>query len=153
MAEITLNSVEAKIRHIVEGQWKPDADYMFYNWAQANVAMDAITRPAIVYVLPASGALYPQWNQTTDRPATLVGFLCRTDFDFDSRENDALMQTMKELASQFIVEVNKSGLFERIPDKVEIPYQTCYDYLDDNVTGIIITVTLKEVDGIKHCTQ
>lgn len=144
-------SVESKIRHIIEHQWKPDADYMFYNWAQANAEIRGIKRPVIVYVLPASGSLYPLWNQTIDRPVSLIAFLCKTDFDFKTRENDRLMQHMKELASQFIQEVNKSGLFESIPQKEEIPYQAVYDYLDENVTGIMITIRLKPLKGIPHC--
>lgn len=145
------NSVESKIRHVIECQWKPDADYLFYNWAQANVEIRGIKRPVIVYVLPANGSLYPMWNQTLDRPETLIAFLAKTDFDFKTRDNDRLMQSMKILASQFVLEVNKSGLFEQIPLKEEIPYQAVYDYLDENVTGIMITLRLKELKGIQHC--
>lgn len=145
------NSVESKIRQIIEDQWQPEADYMFYNWAQANAELRRLNRPAILYILPANGTLYPMWNQTIDRPESLIAFLCKTDFDFKTRENDRLMQHMKELAVQFIQEVNKSGLFEPIPQKVEIPWQAVYDKLDINVTGIIITLTLKPVKGIPHC--
>jgi len=144
-------TVESKIRHIVEHIWKPDADYMFYNWAQANVALDGITRPVIVYVLPASGTLFPQWHQTCDRPTTQIAFLSPTDFDFKTRTNDRLMQAMKILAIKFILEVNKSGMFEKIPEKTPIPYQAVYDHLDENVTGIIISLDLRELQGIKHC--
>lgn len=153
MGTLDFYSVESKIRHIVEKQWQPDADYMFYNWAQANVALDGIERPVILYVLPASGFLLPDWNQTTDNPQTQIAFLAKTDFDFKTDENDRLMQQMKVLASQFIVEVNKSGLFKRIEDKRNVPYQAVYDHLDENVTGIIITLELKELQGIKHCPQ
>lgn len=145
------NSVESKIRHVIEHQWKPDADYMFYNWAQANAEIRGIKRPVVVYVLPANGYLYPQWNQTTDHPVSLIAFLAKTDFDFKTRENDKLMQSMKILAAQFIQEVNKSGLFEAIPQKEEIPYQAVYDHLDENVTGIMITLKLKPLKGIPHC--
>ena len=146
-----LKSVESKVRFVIEEQWKPDADYMFYNWAQANAEIRGIKRPVIVYVLPANGSLYPTWGQTLDRPVTLIAFLCKTDFDFKTRENDRLMQHMKELAAQFIQEVNKSGLFEAVPQKEEIPYQAVYDYLDENVTGIMITIRLKPLKGIPHC--
>lgn len=146
------NSVESKIRQIIEDQWQPEADYMFYNWAQANAEIRRIKRPVIIYVLPASGSLYPMWNQTLDRPVSFIAFLCKTDFDFKTRENDRLMQHMKELAAQFIQEVNKSGLFEAIPQKEEIPYQVVYDHiLDVNVTGIMITIKLKPLNGIPHC--
>lgn len=129
----------------------PDADYMFYNWAQANAELRDIKRPVIIYVLPAFGSLYPTWNQTTDRPTSMIAFLAKTDFDFKTCENDQLMQAMKVLAAEFIQAVNKSGMFEPIPVKEEIPYQAVYDHLDENVTGIMITVKLKELTGILHC--
>lgn len=144
-------SVESKIRHIIEHQWQPEADYLFYNWAQANVEIRDIKRPVIIYVLPANGSLYPEWHQTTDRPISQIAFLAKTDFDFKTRENDKLMQSMKMLAAQFIQEVNKSGLFDKIPLKEEIPYQAVYDHLDENVTGILITIKLKPLNGIPHC--
>lgn len=146
-------NVESKIRYIVEEQWRPDADYRFLNWAQANVALDGIKRPTIVYILPPSGTLMHRWNQTTDRPQSQVAFLCNTRFDFHARENDRLMVAMKRLAATFVRELNKSGMFEQIPDKTEIPYQAVYDMLDQNVTGVIITLDLREIDGEKFCEQ
>jgi hypothetical protein len=61
------------------------------------------------------------------------------------------MVAMKYLAANFVREVNKSGLFEAIPDKTEIPYQAVYDMLDQNVTGVIITLNLREVTGENFC--
>lgn len=151
MASYRNFNVESKVRWIVEEQWQPHADYRFLNWAQANVALDGIKRPTIVYILPASGSLFHRFNQTTDRPQTQIAFLCNTRFDFRTRENDKLMVAMKYLAAKFVREVNKSGLFEPIPDKTEIPYQAVYDMLDQNVTGVIITLNLREVTGENFC--
>lgn len=153
MKELIAHSVEQKVRHIVEDVWMPDADYRFFNWYQASAELDGIKRPVIMYVLPAAGKLYLDWNQTTDCPNTQIAFLVNTDFDFKSEENDRLMQYMKVLASQFIEHINSSGLFEKIPDKSEIPYQAVYDRLPQNVTGIIITLDLRELKGIKHCPR
>lgn len=144
-------NVESKIRYIIEQRWKPDADYGFYNWPQANVAFDGMKRPRILYVLPPSGALFHQHFQTTDRPRTMVGFYCNSEYDFNTHQNDALMCAMKMLAAMFIREINKSGLFEPIPDKTEIPYRADYSFLNQNVTGILIEIELKEIEGVKFC--
>lgn len=151
MATATNFNVESKIRVIWEDNFISECDYLFLNWAQANVALDGIKRPTIVYVLPPSGNLYLEWHQTTDRPTTQIAFLCNTEFDFDTLENDALMVAMKTLAARFIRAINESGYFEPIDYKTEIPYQCVYDYLDQNVTGVLITLELKEKEGLSAC--
>ena len=152
MAEYKNFNVESKVRYIVEKQWRPNADYGFYNWQQANVHFDDAKRPWILYVLPPSGNLYHQHFQTTDRPRTLVGFYCNMGkLDFNPRQNDKLMCAMKMLAATFIREVNKSGLFEPIPDKTEIPYRADYTFFDQGMTGIVIEIELKEIEGVKFC--
>lgn len=58
---------------------------------------------------------------------------------------------MKRLCIRFINAVNESGLFE--PIEGNLPYQVMYDRLDQNVTGIIITPILKEVEGVSLCQE
>lgn len=56
---------------------------------------------------------------------------------------------MKRLSIRFVKAINESGLFATIEGK--IPYQVVYDHLDDNVTGIILTIPLVEEEGIIIC--
>ena len=51
-----LGTVESKIRFIVESM-SEEVEYMFANWAQANVSLDNVRKPTIVYVLPPSGSI------------------------------------------------------------------------------------------------
>ena len=50
-----LGTVEAKVRKVVESLGE-DVGYQFCNWAQANVALDKVEKPTIIYVLPPSGS-------------------------------------------------------------------------------------------------
>lgn len=148
--EQALGTVEGKVRDIVL-KMGADIEYRFYNWAQLNVEMDKISKPTIVYVLPPSGDFYIDGirQEIRDYPEAQIAFLCSTEFDFESDENDALIEKMKRLCFQFIKALNKSGYFSPLEGK--LPYQLVYDRLDDNVTGVVITPVLEEEEGVSIC--
>lgn len=143
-------TVEAKVRKVAESMGE-DVEYLFMNWSQANVAMDAITKPSVVYVLPPSGKLDFSYARVKDYPETQIGFLAPTGFDFDGTENDNIIEQMKRLAIKFVKTLNASKCFELIEGKQ--PYQVVYDFLDQNVTGIVLNLPLEEVDGIIICDE
>lgn len=143
-----LNTVERKVRTIVESMGANVA-YLFCNWAQANVEIGKIDCPTIIYVLPPAGDFYFNWQEVKDYPEAQIAFLCHTKFDFAAKENDCIVERMKRLCITFIKALNDSGYFEPIEGK--LPYQVLYDHLDDNVTGIVITPTLEEVEGVNLC--
>jgi hypothetical protein len=141
-------TVEKKIHSIVDSM-EADVAYFFLNWAQANEAIDNVDKPSIVYVLPPSGELDVSWAQVKDRPEAQIAFIAPTDFDFDGEANDDIIEQMKRLCVRFIKAFNESGLFEIIEGKLS--YRVLYDYLDHNVTGIVITPKIKEEEGIIIC--
>lgn len=146
----SLGTVESKIRHIVKSM-DEDVEYMFANWAQANVSLDKVRKPTIVYVLPPSGNIDISWRQVIDSPNSQIAFVCNTEFDFDGKENDGIVEAMKRLCVRFILALNKSGLFSPLDGSIQ--YRVLYDYLDVNVTGIVIEPTLIEEKGISICND
>lgn len=144
----TLGTVEAKVRSIAMRLGDGIA-YRFMDWAQTNVELDHIDCPTVVYVLPPSGTLTFKWNEAKDAPSTQLAFLCTTDYDFEGSLNDGIIEAMKRLAIRFIRLFNESGLFE--PIEGDVPYQVLYDHLDQNVTGVVLTLTLEEIRGISLC--
>lgn len=145
-----LGTVEAKVRKIVESLGE-GVSYQFCNWAQANVELDKIKNPTIVYVLPASGKLLFTWREVLDRPNAQIAFVSPTDFDFDGAENDCIVEEMKRLCIRFVKALNESGYFDEIEGDQD--YQVLYDHLDVNVTGIVISPVLKEVEGVNLCDE
>lgn len=141
-------TVEAKVRSVVESIGE-DVEYLFMNWSQANVAIDSITKPSVVYVLPPSGKLDFGYARVKDFPETQIAFLSPTDFDFDGTENDNIIEQMKRLAIKFVKALNASEYFEVIEGKH--PYQVVYDFLDQNVTGVVLNLPLEEVEGVIIC--
>lgn len=145
-----LGTVEGKIRSIA-ATLGDDIEYRFMNWAQANVELDNIEKPTIVYVLPPSGTLTFKWNEVKDAPNTQIAFVCVTDFDFEGSKNDGIIEAMKRLAIRFVKALNESGLFELIEG--DVLYQVLYDHLDQNVTGVVLTLTLEETKGVNICND
>lgn len=145
-----LGTVEAKVRKIVESLGE-DIAYQFCNWAQANVTLDKVEKPTIIYVLPPSGTLRFTWREVLDRPNVQIAFVAPTDFDFDGSENDGIIEAMKRLCIRFVRALNDSGYFDELAD--EQPYQVLYDHLDQNVTGVVITPTLVETAGVNLCNK
>lgn len=155
--DIKLGTVEGKVHAIASLLQKKDengdvsVEYLYCNWAQANVSLDKVDKPTIIYVLPPSGDLDFTWNQVKDAPNAQIAFVCPTDFDFDGEENEGVIERMKRLCIRFIKNLNESGMFEQIEGKVM--YRVLYDHLDQNVTGIIIEPQLKETEGIWICAD
>lgn len=144
----THGTVEKKIRSIVESM-DADVEYLFMNWAQANVAIDDIVKPTVVYILPPSGVLDFGWARVKDKPLSQIAFLASTEFDFDGEDNDDIIEWMKRLCIRFVKALNASGLFETIEGNID--YRVLYDHLDHNVTGIVITPPLIEEEGVIIC--
>lgn len=140
-------SVEEKVKKIVE---QMGVTYLFENWQTANVKLDKMQLPAVMYVLPASGSLNVGKMQMKDFPNCMIAFMDKTKLDFDGSENDAIIERCKSLAKEFILSVNRSGMFETVEG--DIPYSVFYDKLNVNVTGIVIQIPLKETRGLVTCS-
>lgn len=140
-------SVERKIASVAEKI--EGIAYLYDNWATANVRLDKQGFPVMINVLPVSGKFSISRTQLRDCPNCMIAFADKTSFDFDGVENDAIIQRCKDYAVQFIKELNKSGLFEWVSD--EVPYSIFYDKMDVNITGIVIELKLKEVQGVQMC--
>ncbi len=144
-----LGTVEGKIRRVFRSSVAKRAEYFFCDWYQANKLLDQVERPAVIYLLPPSGTLNFGRRQVLDRPETLIIFACASQFDFDGEENDGAIEEMKRLAARFILAYNASGMFE--PVEGEISYQVLYNQGDRNVTGVMLTLRIKEKEGILLC--
>lgn len=150
MAVARYGTVEQKVRQVV-ASLGDDVHYMFKNWAQANEEIDRLVGPTVIFVLPPSGTLNIHYSQVRDYPECQIAFVTSTDFDFEGAENDNLVEQMKRLCVRFLVAINHSGLFE--PIEGAVTYRVLYDTFDENVTGIAITLTLQEEEGIVACAE
>ena len=108
----------------------------------------------IAKVVETMGNLTYIFDNVTDRklrdfPNCMLAFIDKTDFDFDGKENDEVLERCKNLAMEFVLTANASGLFE--PVTGDVRYSVLYDKLDVNVTGVVIELQLREKQGINLC--
>lgn len=142
-----MNTIEQKIRIIAERMG--NVNYLYDGWGLINLRADKTPTPIMVNVLPVSGALNMGGRRITESQDCIIGFLDKTEFDFDGTQNDAIIERMKKLAIEFILTMNESGLFE--PISGEVPMSIEYNLLDVNLTGVVLTLRLEEKQGIVMC--
>lgn len=141
------SSVERKISSVVETMG--NLTYVFDNWHTANFRLDKESLPAVINVLPVSGVMNVTDRKLRDFPNCMLAFVDKADFDFDGKDNDEILERCKNLAIEFILTANASGLFE--PISGDVRYSVLYDKLDVNVTGVVIELQLREKQGITLC--
>ena len=84
-------TVEDKVRSVVASSL-PDFKYLFMDYTQANVELDKLASPHVIYILPPSGSLLLRHDKFRDKPRTQLWFVCPTEFDFDGAVNDCLIE-------------------------------------------------------------
>ena len=141
------NSVEKKIKSVAESM--VGFTYVYEDWTRADLRLDRLPLPAIINLLPVSGAMSLKMDQFKDKPNCMFVFVDKVNKDADGKDNDAVFERMKSAAMVFIARMNDSGLFE--PIEGDIPYSVILEKLSPIVTGISISVQVMEAKGI--CTR
>ena len=138
------NSVEKKIKSVAESM--VGFTYVYENWTRADLRLDRLPLPAIINLLPVSGAMSLKMDQFKDKPNCMFVFVDKVNKDADGKDNDAVFERMKSAAMVFIARMNDSGLFD--PIEGDIPYSVILEKLSPIVTGISISVQVKEAKGV-----
>ena len=102
---------------------------------------------AFAYLLKG-GEVDVQRNQLREGVNLAVFFCQKTEFDFNSYENEQLIDDCKRLAFGWLSLMRKSGYFETVGS---ITTERVYDTTTDILTGIAVNVTLRELQGYSEC--
>ena len=102
---------------------------------------------AFAYLLKG-GEVDVQRNQLREGVNLAVFFCKKTEFDFNSEENEQLIDDCKRLAFGWLSLMRKSGYFETVGS---ITTERVYDTTTDILTGIAVNVTLRELQGYSEC--
>lgn len=137
-------TVEQKVKSVAETM--EGLTYVFENWTKADIRIERFPLPAMVNLLPVSGSFKLKNNQFKDQPNCMFAFFDKSERDSNGSEYDTVVDRCKALAMEFIVKLNNSGLFE--PIEGEISYSVSLDKLSTSVSGIIVSVQLKELKGV-----
>ena len=102
---------------------------------------------AFAYLLKG-GEVDVQRNQLREGVNLAVFFCKKTEFDFNSEENERLIDDCKRLAFGWLSLMRKSGYLETVGS---ITTERVYDTTTDILTGIAVNVTLRELQGYSEC--
>lgn len=119
--------------------------YLFASMYEANVQVGGGEFPVMIDVLPTSGSVDVQLGLFKDAPNCLLFFCDRTALDYNAEREQPTIARMKQLAFEFIAEANRSGYFEPI---TSASYEVMYDRTDVAVSGIALSLTLKDALGV-----
>ena len=102
---------------------------------------------AFAYLLKG-GEVDVQRNMLREGVNLAVFFCKKTEFDFNSEENERIIDDCKRLAFGWLSLMRKSGYFETVGS---ITTERVYDTTTDILTGIAVNVTLRELQGYSEC--
>lgn len=108
------------------------------------------TKPTVLLVEIESGlfALNTMGGFRERYPQVEVNFLELSEFDYNSLENDAIVDRMKELAKKFLLAYEDSGLFEPL---TEVPFNQVYHQYDEHLAGVALTINVRELNSQSTC--
>ena len=119
--------------------------YLFASMYEANLVVGDGDFPVLIDILPTSGSVSIQLGLFKDSPNCLLFFCDKTNLDYNAEREQPTIACMKQLAFEFIAEANRSGYFEPI---TEANYEILYDRMDVAVSGVALSITLRDAEGI-----
>ena len=122
--------------------------YVYDEWGRVNLHADKLRlgERLVVETLPTDGEIDTTFSPVVRTSRTAIfAFLKHCDLDFDGAEVGEIIDEMLTVAKRYIVKLDASGAFEPIDTRID--YNSVIDFLDSNVAGVRITLTLKEAKG------
>lgn len=138
-------SIEEKIKEVAHEHF-PNYGFVLEDWNGIDRAVDKVDLPAIVVFLVESGTLSFKNGRCRDAEDVIFAFIDKVPRDADGDDNTTACLRLKYVAKSFIGRLQQTGYFEPISEDVQ--YNTLYEVLASNVTGLMFRVRLKEAAGV-----
>lgn len=122
--------------------------YIYDEWGRVNLHADRLKMgdTVVVETLPTNGQI-----DTTHTPlvrtsrTAIFAFLRHCDLDFEGAEVGRIIDDMLDVAKRYVTRLDATGAFEPLPPTLD--WSAVVDFLDANMAGVRVTLTLKEVAG------
>lgn len=122
--------------------------YLYDEWGRINLHADKLKIGDVVVVetLPTNGQIDTRFVPVVRTSRTAIfAFLKHCDLDFKGAEVGAIIDEMLDLAKRYIVRLDATRAYEPIEGLMD--YNAVIDFLDANMAGVRVTLTLKELEG------
>lgn len=124
------------------------AKYLYDEWGRINLHADQlkIGDVLVVETLPTNGQIDTRFAPVVRTSRTAIfAFLKHCHLDFKGTEGGAIIDEMLDLAKHYIVMLDATRVYEPIEGLMD--YNAVIDFLDANMAGVRVTLTLKELEG------
>lgn len=125
------------------------AKYLYDEWGRINLHADKLDIGDVVVVetLPTNGQIDTRFVPVVKTSRTAIfAFLKHCDLDFKGTEVGTIIEEMLDLAKRYIVRLDATRAYEPIEGLMD--YNSVIDFLDANMAGVRVTLTLKELEGV-----
>lgn len=122
--------------------------YLYDEWGRINLHADKLKIGDVVVVetLPTNGQIDTRFVPVVKTSRTAIfAFLKHCDLDFKGAEVGEIIEEMLDLAKRYIVRLDATRAYEPIEGLMD--YNAVIDFLDANMAGVRVTLTLKELEG------
>lgn len=122
--------------------------YLYDEWGRINLHADKLKIGDVVVVetLPTNGQIDTRFAPVVRTSRTAIfAFLKHCDLDFKGAEMGEIIEEMLDLAKRYIVRLDATRAYEPIEGLMD--YNAVIDFLDANMAGVRVTLTLKELEG------
>ena len=141
-------SIVTKIKRSVESATGLTMHY--HDEGTINEIIYSSPMPCCFFALLRDTELLTDGSQNRERASIAMFFVDKTEFDFDSEENEEIIERCKTKANTWIRSlINDSTL--TISGSLRMA--RVYNEYDEILTGIAVNVTLEETYGFNACTD
>lgn len=123
--------------------------YIYDDWGRINLKADKhgnYNHTVIVETLPTNGQIDTTFAPVVRTSRTcIVAFLKPCELDFEGAEVGRIVDDMLDLAKLFVKRLDATQYYEPIEGLLD--YNVVLDFLDANMAGVRVTLTLKELAG------
>lgn len=121
---------------------------LYHSDAELDRLLDNAPLPCAWFTLLSDGSVINDTAQLRESVEVAVFFCDKTDHDFNSIENEAILDLLREKAFTWLKSLNGPGSLSYTGD---ITTQRIYDHFDVNVTAYGVRLTITENIGISKC--
>ena len=115
---------------------------------QLNADLEYAAYPCVFFYLLDTGSVQIQTAQTVERFEVAFYFANLTEFDFNSEDNEAIIEECKQSALRWLNTLQLSSSLRVVSVGSS---QRVYDLFQVNLTGFAIRLTIEELQGFSGC--
>lgn len=143
-------SIISKIKSSVESATGYTLHY--YDEGTINEILDSNPLPCAFWYLLKDAEIITDASQNKERANIAIFFVNKTEFDFNSTDNETIIEAVKTKANIWLRSLMQDGAL-KISEGTQIKTTRVYNEFDAILTGVAFNLTIEEAYGFNACTD